>query len=211
MFKNALGVLCVAGCLGACAHHGASVAEREQRSEATLRMNDDTASARVATNDEPSPYGTVSDDTARDETMRGISGDTVSGNDVAVTMPERRERPSRFASAGEMLPDKSAGAAAPTAADDTGVNTRDRDDQTVTPMDQGNSQADTDLTARIRKAIMADDALSFDAKNSKIITQNGHVTLRGSVKSMQEKQTIGRAASKLAGAGHVTNDLEVAR
>jgi hyperosmotically inducible periplasmic protein len=208
MFKNALGVLCVAGCLGACAHHGTSVAEREQRSEATLRMNDDTASARVASNDEAAPYGTVSDDTARDETMRGMSGDTVSGDDVAVTMPERRERPSRFASTGEMIP---GGAATPKAADDTGLNTRDRSDQTVTPMDQGNSSADTDLTARIRKAIMADDALSFDAKNSKIITQNGHVTLRGPVKSMQEKQAIGRAASNLAGAGHVTNDLEVAR
>jgi hyperosmotically inducible periplasmic protein len=208
MLKNALGVLCVAGCLGACAHHGASVAEREQRSEATLRMNDDTASARVATNDEATPYGTVSDDTARDETMRGMSGETVGGDDVAVTMPERRDRPSRFASTGEMIP---GGTVTPSATDDTGVNTRDRNDQTVTPMDQGNSQADTDLTARIRKAIMADDALSFDAKNSKIITQNGHVTLRGPVKSMQEKQTIGRAASKLAGAGHVTNDLEVAR
>jgi hyperosmotically inducible periplasmic protein len=59
-----------------------------------------------------------------------------------------------------------------------------------TAQDQGSSDADREATRRIRQAIEAKDGLSTDAKNIKIITQNGKVTLRGEVKDQQEDQTI---------------------
>jgi len=76
-------------------------------------------------------------------------------------------------------------------------------------MDQGSSDVDMMLTQRIRKAVVGDSTLSFSAKNVKIISQGGKVTLRGSVKSEQEKKTIGDAAVKIAGAGNVDNQLEI--
>lgn len=96
------------------------------------------------------------------------------------------------------------------APNNTGVNERDRNDAHPTPMDQGNGEIDIDLTQRIRKAVMADDSLSFTAKNAKIITRDGRVTLRGPVGSAAEKDAIYKCAVSAAGVGHVTNELEVA-
>ena len=73
------------------------------------------------------------------------------------------------------------------------------------------SQIDRDLTQQIRKAIMADKSLSTTAKNVKIITVNGAVTLRGPVKSLHEKEAIEAKAQQIAGATNVENQLEVAR
>jgi len=95
------------------------------------------------------------------------------------------------------------------APDNTGVNERDGNADAVTPMDQGNNEIDLDLTQRIRKQVVADDTLSFTAKNVKIISENGSVTLRGPVNSEAEKATIAKAATDAAGAGHVINQLEV--
>ena len=101
-------------------------------------------------------------------------------------------------------------AADPTsAADNTRVNVRDRDSRTLTPLDQGNSQADVDTTAQIRKEIIADSAMTTDAKNVKIITLNGHVTLRGPVNTADEKSQIGEIANRVASMGNVDNQLEV--
>jgi hyperosmotically inducible periplasmic protein len=75
-------------------------------------------------------------------------------------------------------------------------------------MDQGNSEIDIDMTQRIRRAVMDAD-LSFTAKNVKIITRDGHVVLRGPVNSAAEKDAIFKLATSNAGAGHVTNQLEV--
>ncbi len=94
------------------------------------------------------------------------------------------------------------------AADDTGRNVRDRDDQTLTPMDQSNDPKDLELTRDIRKALMADDTLSTTAQNIKIITSHGKVTLRGPVATAKEKAVIGKKAQKLA-KGRVDNQLEV--
>lgn len=91
----------------------------------------------------------------------------------------------------------------------TEVNDRDRDGADITPMDQGNGEIDLDLTQRIRKGVMGEDSLSFGAKNVKIITRDGHVTLRGTVNSASEKDTINKIAVTHAGVGHVTNQLEV--
>ena len=82
------------------------------------------------------------------------------------------------------------------AADDTGRNVRDRDDQTVTPLDQSNDPEDLNVTREIRKALVADDALSTTAKNIKIITVHGKVILRGPVTTVQEKTKIEKKAQQ---------------
>jgi hypothetical protein len=94
-------------------------------------------------------------------------------------------------------------------ADNTARNVRDRYDNTLTPLDQGSSQADVDMTRNIRKQIMSDKDLSVNAKNVKIITQNGHVTLRGPVNSVEEKAQVGEIANTAAHSENVENQLEV--
>jgi hyperosmotically inducible periplasmic protein len=92
--------------------------------------------------------------------------------------------------------------------DDTGRNVRDRAAKTLTPMDQSSDAGDVDMTRRIRKALMADDTLSTTAKNIKIITVNGTVTLRGPVETIGERLSILNKANSVAN-GHVDNQLEV--
>jgi osmotically-inducible protein OsmY len=94
-------------------------------------------------------------------------------------------------------------------ADNTGKNVRDREDRTVTPMDQSNKQEDIDVTASIRRALMDDGKLSTNARNVKIITRDGVVTLRGPVENEQEKVTIARTAQSVAGVRRVDNQLEI--
>jgi hyperosmotically inducible periplasmic protein len=96
-----------------------------------------------------------------------------------------------------------------TAPDNTGRNVRDRGGATMTPGDQSESQADLTLTQQIRKAVVADDSLSTMAKNIKIITANGVVTLRGPVESSQEKEKIAAKAQQIAGIDKIDNQLEV--
>jgi len=103
------------------------------------------------------------------------------------------------------------GAEAAYDADNTGKNVRDREDRTVTPMDQSNKQEDLDLTASIRKALMDDDTLSTNGRNVKIITRDGIVTLRGPVDSDQERVAIARTAQSVAGVRRVDNQLEINR
>jgi hyperosmotically inducible periplasmic protein len=82
---------------------------------------------------------------------------------------------------------------------------------TVTPGDQSNTKTDLHLTQEIRKALMADESLSTNAKNVKIITANGVVTLRGPVNTPQEKATIEAKAQSIAGAKNVESQLEIVR
>jgi osmotically-inducible protein OsmY len=100
---------------------------------------------------------------------------------------------------------------AQTAPDNTGRNVRDRSGATLTPGDQAENEADRTLTQRIRQAVVADDALSTSAKNVKIITVNGVVTLRGPVNSPQEKESIAAKAHHIAGMNNVDNQLEIKR
>jgi osmotically-inducible protein OsmY len=92
--------------------------------------------------------------------------------------------------------------------DNTGVNVRDRSDAAKTPIDQNENKKDIDITANIRKRVV-DTKMSVNAQNVKIITQDGKVTLRGPVKSEDEKTQIGKMANEVAGAGNVDNQLEV--
>jgi len=80
---------------------------------------------------------------------------------------------------------------------------------TMTPVDQKNDRADIDLTANIRKSLVADRDLSMNAKNVKIISRDGSVTLRGLVDSDAEKERVQDEAARIAGAANVTNELDV--
>lgn len=95
-------------------------------------------------------------------------------------------------------------------ADDTGKNERDRTGDTKTSGDQSESEMDRGITQRIRQAVVADDSLSTQAKNTKIITANGVVTLRGPVASSQEKAQIATLANQVDGVKRIENQLEVA-
>jgi osmotically-inducible protein OsmY len=93
--------------------------------------------------------------------------------------------------------------------DNTGRNVRDRSDAAVTPGDQSESKADLETTRQIRRAITQNDQMSTMAKNVKIVTANGKVTLRGPVKSDAEKQQIADLAKGTEGVTSVDNELEV--
>jgi hyperosmotically inducible periplasmic protein len=94
-------------------------------------------------------------------------------------------------------------------ADNTAKNERDRSGETQTSGDQSNSSADLKTTQAIRQALMKDPALSATAKNIKVITANGHVTLRGPVKTAQEKAKIDQLAKSAAGGAQIEDQLEV--
>jgi hyperosmotically inducible periplasmic protein len=95
------------------------------------------------------------------------------------------------------------------AADNSGRNKRDRTGETQTSGDQSNSSQDIKTTAAIRRAVMHEDSLSMTAKNVKIITENGVVTLRGPVKSAAEKAKIAQLAHSAASQAKIENQLEV--
>jgi hyperosmotically inducible periplasmic protein len=90
-------------------------------------------------------------------------------------------------------------------------NTKKNKDQTSPTADQQKmNPADRAITQKIRKAIHEDKSLSTYARNVKIITQYGKVTLRGPVRSEEEKSNLEAKAASVAGQENVTNQLEVA-
>lgn len=97
-----------------------------------------------------------------------------------------------------------------TAPDNTKTNKRDRSQSQPTADQQKENTSDRELSKKIRSAVMQDKSLSTDAHNIKIITQNGEVTLKGPVRSQDEKDTIEAKATSIAGQGHVTDQLEIA-
>jgi hyperosmotically inducible periplasmic protein len=93
------------------------------------------------------------------------------------------------------------------AADNTKNN---RDKSAATADDQKMNPADRQLTKKIRASLVGDKSLSTYAHNIKIISQDGRVTLRGPVRSEEEKAAVEAKATAIAGVGNVTNLLEVA-
>lgn len=94
-------------------------------------------------------------------------------------------------------------------ADNTKVNQRDKNVNEPTADQQKNSLSDRDITQQIRRAIMKDKSLSTYAHNVKIITQNGQVTLKGPVRSDDEKRAIEGKATEIAGENKVTSELDI--
>ena len=109
-----------------------------------------------------------------------------------------------FASAAARAQDS----AAP-AADNTKVNQRDKNKAEPTADQQKENQPDRELARQIRRSIVQDKSLSSYAHNVKIIAQNGVVTLKGPVRSDEEKTAVEAKASEIAGADKVTSQLEV--
>ena len=101
-------------------------------------------------------------------------------------------------------------AIAQTPADNSKVNTRDRDKAAVTADQQKDNALDRDLTQRIRRALTQDKTLSSYAHNVKVITQGLQVTLKGPVRSEEEKQRVEQKATEMAGPGHVINQMSIA-
>jgi hyperosmotically inducible protein len=94
--------------------------------------------------------------------------------------------------------------------DNTKVNQRDKNPGEATADNQKGNADDLALTAKIRKAVMADKSLSTYAHNIKIISQNGMVTLKGPVQSDNEvKSLMAKAADAAGGAAKVVNQLAV--
>ena len=90
-------------------------------------------------------------------------------------------------------------------------NTKKNRNQTPPTADQQKANpSDRAITQKIRKAIHKDDSLSNYAHNIKIITQGGKVTLRGPVRSEDEKANVEAKAVAVAGRENVTNQLEIA-
>lgn len=88
-------------------------------------------------------------------------------------------------------------------------NSKTNADHKKTADDQPNASNDRLTTAKVRKTIMADKELSSYAHNIKIITTNGQVTLKGPVKSEEEKQRIASDVAGVLPAGSITNQLTV--
>jgi osmotically-inducible protein OsmY len=88
-------------------------------------------------------------------------------------------------------------------------NTANNKQHDITADRQSNNASDLAITQKIRKALVADKSLSTYAHNVKIITANGAVTLRGPVKSDDEKQKVASKASEVVDGSKVDNQLTV--
>ena len=95
------------------------------------------------------------------------------------------------------------------AVDNSKVNERDRSKNEPTADQQKDNRSDRDITQQIRRSIWKDKSLSTYTHNVKIIAQNGMVTLKGPVRSEEEKRAVEAKANEVAGAEKVTSQLEV--
>ena len=176
----------------------------------TLLMGVAACSSAKNEAEHPSTEGTSGSETAQ---ARAADAQDTTPREPHGDVPEQT-RPGRLASDVPGAVDPGAPPVVPledseAAPDNTAVNERDRDNQSLTPGDQSNSERDLEITQRIRETVVDDDSLSFSAKNVKIITVDGRVTLRGPVKNDAERAAIEKAAVAVAGKGQVENQLEV--
>jgi hyperosmotically inducible protein len=94
--------------------------------------------------------------------------------------------------------------------DNSKNNQGDGNNGAMTAQSQKENPADRAISQKIRKSIMQDKSLSTYAHNIKIVTMDGKVTLKGPVRSDDEKSAINAKAVEVAGADNVTNNLEIA-
>ena len=107
-----------------------------------------------------------------------------------------------------LIPVVSAGAQVP--ADNTKVNKQNRAKDAATADQQKENSSDREITQKIRQSLMDDKTLSTYAHNVKVITQDGQVTLKGPVRTEEEKKIVEAKATDVAGTGHVVNQMSVA-
>jgi hyperosmotically inducible protein len=97
----------------------------------------------------------------------------------------------------------------PTASDNTKLNQQDRNSDRVTADQQKENTSDLSITREIRKELTDDKSLSVYAHNVKIITHNGTVTLKGAVRTEEEKRMVEAKAASVSGKA-VNSELRVA-
>ena len=113
-------------------------------------------------------------------------------------------------SASWLAPSRAQSATSQVQPDNTKVNKRDKNPDEATADQQKMNAADRNLTAKIRKSVMADKTLSTYAHNVKIISQNGIVTLKGPVHSAEEvKSIMAKAVDAAGGPDKVVNQMSV--
>jgi len=95
-------------------------------------------------------------------------------------------------------------------ADNTGINKENQAQNELTAEQQGETKEDIQTTQDIRRVIVKDKSLSTYAHNVKIITIGGMVTLKGPVKSEEEKMTVETIAAQIAGNAKITSEIEIA-
>jgi osmotically-inducible protein OsmY len=94
--------------------------------------------------------------------------------------------------------------------DNTRVNKQDREPGAVTADQQKDNRSDRELTRQVRRAITKDKSMSTYARNVKIVAQHGKVTLKGPVRSDDEKKAIEAKAAEVAGEGNVDSQIRIA-
>jgi len=97
----------------------------------------------------------------------------------------------------------------PTSPGNTKMNAQDRDKASSSADQQKDNRSDREITQQIRQSLAKDKSLSTYGHNVKVITQNGQVTLKGPVRSDDEKKAIEAKATEVAGENKVTNELNV--
>jgi len=96
-----------------------------------------------------------------------------------------------------------------TSPDNTKMNAQDRDKASPTADQQKDNRSDREITQQIRQSLVKDKSLSSYGHNVKVITQNGQVTLKGPVRSEDEKKAIEAKATEVAGENKVTSELNI--
>lgn len=93
--------------------------------------------------------------------------------------------------------------------DNTKINQRDRNSTEPTADQQKMNPSDRMTTKQIRQAIEKDKSISAYGHNVKVITQNGMVTLKGPVRSEEEKKAIEAKAAEIAGPDKITDEMDI--
>lgn len=196
-------VLCLTGAVAACSHNSETARDPSYVEPAQASTEPTMTPASLDTAGTARADGTVattptpSRNEAPADTRGALVADTkgAGSNDYKADAPASNT-PSTAPAAGVQP-------------DNTKVNERDRNSAAPTPLDQRENETDLKITQQIRQNVMADGTLSFTAKNVKIITAGGKVTLRGPVKTDAERSAIEAAARKVTGVGQIDNQIEV--
>ena len=96
-----------------------------------------------------------------------------------------------------------------TRGDNTKVNQRDQNAAEPTADQQKDNRSDRELTKQIRKSLVNDESLSTYAHNIKVIAQDGKVTLKGPVRSENEKAAVLSKATQVAGKSNINDEITV--
>src|SRR5579863_7930726 len=89
-------------------------------------------------------------------------------------------------------------------------NTQTNKTNAPTADQQKESKADRELAAKIRKSVVDDKSLSTYAHNVKVIVQEGAVTLKGPVRSEQERRAVQAKAQQFTEASAIHDEMTVA-